>query len=218
MDSNSLSYLDLLWQGQDAERLKQEFRFLAARDKRRASRLINDPNLRFPTMFTLLPEIESMNLTGLSPRNAEAIRICAIRRGNPGARRKQKSPSEFEALKWMFETGYVWDGPLDEYDTYDAVIDTCAALLIKRYKYTAILPQVCDLIFRRNRNSLYIHDLVWSFFQAYDPESLRLIARYILSYDFRDDELACKLLHLPVPDAGTDFAARQALYEDYMIG
>jgi hypothetical protein len=216
MDSNNLSYLDSLWRDGDTEHLRLKFRSLAMRDRRRAVRLINDPNLCFPTLFVLMPEIRAMGISELSPRNYEAIRICALKAGNPGLNSKKKSPFEFEALKWMFETGHGWDGHFEQYDAYDAVIDTCAALLIKKYKYTAILPQVCELIFRRNRKGLYIHDLVWSFFEAYEPDSLRLVAGFILSYEKRDVELACKLLRLPSCEDYSDYGARQALYENFI--
>ncbi|NLL45617.1 MAG: hypothetical protein GX250_02250 [Clostridiales bacterium] len=214
MNRNALGYLDSLWLGHGAERLKHVFRALAAKDKGRALRLVNETSLLFPTLFILMPEIESMSLTGLSPRNLEAIRICTLRAGKPGQRPQNSSPAEFETLKWMLETGIDWDGPQEQYDAYDAVIDACAALLIKKYKYTSILPQVCDLIFRRNRKGLFIHDLVWSFFEAHDPDSLRLTARYLLSPDERDYELACKLLHLPASE--NSYGARQALYENFI--
>jgi len=216
MNEYGLSYLDSLWRGGDTERLKREFQSLASRDKKMAARLINATNLMFPTLFVLMPIITAMEITDLSPRNREAIRICAMKSGNPALKTKEKSPAEFEALKWMFETGHGWDGPFERYDAYDAVIDACAVLLIKKYKYTAILPQVCDLIFRRNRKGLYIHDLVWSFFEAFEPNSLRLIARYILSHDRRDVELACKLLHLPLPEDYSDYRTRQALHDNFI--
>lgn len=215
MDRNGLSYLDGLWQDGDMERLKREFRSIAMLDKRRAARLINDQNLQFPTLFVLIPEIRSAGITELSPRNYEAIRICALKMGSPDQNYRKKSLYEFEALKWMFETGHGWDGPYGHYDAYDAVIDACAAMLIKKYKYTSILPQVCELIFRRNRKGLYIHDLVWSFFEAYRPDSLKLIAGYILSDDSRDVELACKLLHLPACE-DSDYSARQAMYDNFI--
>lgn len=214
MNRNALGCLDSLWLGHGAERLKHVFRGLAAKDKSRALMLVNEPSLLFPTLFILMPEIESMDLTGLSPRNLEAARICALKAGKLGNRPQKSGSAEFESLKWMLETGIDWDGPQEQYDAYDAVIDTCAALLIKKYKHTSILPQVCDLIFRRNRKELFIHDLVWSFFEAYDSDSLRLIARYLLSPDERDFELASKLLHLPASQ--DSYGARQALYDNFI--
>lgn len=217
MNRNSLSCLDSLRLRLGPRRLRYEFRILAARDRSRASRLINEANLQFPTLFILIPDIEAMSLTQmLSDRSREAVRLCTTKDRKSRWKPRKDGPAEFESLKWMFETGHNWDGPMEQYDPYDEVIDTCAAVLIKAYKYTAILPSVCDLIFRRNRLGLYIHDLVWSFFEARDPDSLMLIAKYLLSPDAGDLELARRLLHLPGGEGAAAYGAGQKLYDNFI--
>ncbi len=52
----------------------------------------------------------------------------------------------------MLDTGIGWEGPGD----YDAVIDYTVILLISDYEDKTILPEVADLIFRRNRRGGYI--------------------------------------------------------------
>ena len=61
-------------------------------------------------------------------------------------------------LRWMLATGKYWDGPSREHDAYDAVLDYTSALLTGRYDDRAALPDIVELIFRRNRKGLYIHD------------------------------------------------------------
>lgn len=73
-------------------------------------------------------------------------------------------------------------------------LDVTTILLEKVYNDKTILPIVVDMIFFKNREGLFTHDLIWAFFQAREPYSLMLIANYLCSEDIKDVKLACKLL------------------------
>jgi len=73
-------------------------------------------------------------------------------------------------------------------------LDVTTILLKKVYDDKTILPVVIDMIFFKNREGLFTHDLIWAFFQAREPYSLMLIANYLSSEDIKDVKLACKLL------------------------
>lgn len=224
MNTNSphrFNELETLRLGEDPLVLRRAFHGLALRHRQKAVQCLNDETLRFPTLFLLMPEIEALDLFGdLSRRNNTALRLCAGKsdRFELCARLDQLLPRDdhatCRALRWVFDTGLHWDGPHALYDSFDAVMDAAAALLIKTYRDTSILPAVCELIFLRNRKGVLIHDLVWSLFQACDRDALDLIARRLLSSHPKDVLLACTLLHLPVPAGG---AARQRLYRRYQL-
>ncbi|HEY8805293.1 MAG TPA: hypothetical protein VIM42_09365 [Clostridium sp.] len=97
----------------------------------------------------------------------------------------------YPVLKAMFEGGLARHGLSNEHDEF---LDVTALLLIKIHKDKTILPTIVDMIFFRNREGLFTHDLIWAFFQARDPYSLMLIANYLESDDLNDVKLACKLL------------------------
>ncbi|MBU3182835.1 hypothetical protein [Clostridium psychrophilum] len=97
----------------------------------------------------------------------------------------------YHVLKNMFEIALPQHGLNDEHDKF---LDVLASILIKIHKDKTILPAVVDMIFFRNREGLFTHDLIWTFFQARDPYSLMLIANYLDSDDINDVKLACKLL------------------------
>ena len=97
----------------------------------------------------------------------------------------------YSDLKYMFEKGITQHGISNEHDEF---LDLTAILLIKNHKDKTILPTIVDMIFFRNREGLFTHDLIWAFFQARDPYSLMLIANYLDSDDVDDIKLACKLL------------------------
>ena len=94
-------------------------------------------------------------------------------------------------LKDMFNRGL--DDPGLRNDN-DELLDITALLLVKTHKDKTILPSLADMIFLRNREGLFTHDLIWAFFEARDPYSLMLIANYLHSDDINDVKLACKLL------------------------
>jgi hypothetical protein len=98
---------------------------------------------------------------------------------------------DYRSIKGMFE-GCIGQHELSE--EKDELLDITAALLIKTHKDNSILPIIVDTIFFRNREGLFNHDLIWTFFEARDPYSLMLIANYLHSDDARDIKLAYKLL------------------------
>ncbi|MGK0465063.1 hypothetical protein [Clostridium sp.] len=98
---------------------------------------------------------------------------------------------DYRSIKGMFDGCIARHGLSEE---KDELLDITAALLIKTHKDNSILPIIVDTIFFRNREGLFNHDLIWSFFEARDPYSLMLIANYLHSDDTRDTELAYKLL------------------------
>ena len=97
----------------------------------------------------------------------------------------------YHVLKGLFETGITQRGRSNEDDEF---IDVTALILIKGHNDKTILPSIIDMIFSRNREGLFTHDLIWAFFQARDPYSLMLIANYLYSDEINDVKLACKLL------------------------
>lgn len=97
----------------------------------------------------------------------------------------------YHILKNMFEIALPQHGLSDEHDEF---LDVSASILIKIHKDKTILPAIVDIIFFRNREGLFSHDLIWTFFQARDPYSLMLIANYLDSDDINDVKLARKLL------------------------
>lgn len=101
------------------------------------------------------------------------------------------SRGHYPVLKGLFERSIGIHGLSDE---YDELLDVTASILIKIHKDNSILPSIVDTIFTRNREGLFNHDLIWTFFEARDPYSLMLIANYLHSDDIRDIKLACKLL------------------------
>lgn len=219
INRSNLSYLDRMRLSQPISHFTEMFHNLAVQDRQKAFMLLNDERLMFPCLFILMNEIIKLELyDNLNKRNAAALKICAEKTKNQellNAAGKVSANDNTEiqpVLRWMFKTGVNWDGPDEDYDTYDAIIDYIAVILIRKYKDKTILPDVAELIFRRNRKGLFIHDLVWSFFQSFDPYALRLIAKYLLSSNHNDTELACKLLHLNMPQN----LPRGKLYNDYM--
>lgn len=105
--------------------------------------------------------------------------------------RSSNSEITYPVLKGMFKTGLMGPGLRNDNDEF---LDITALLLIKTHKDKTILPTLVDIIFFRNREGLFTHDLIWAFFQATDPNSLMLIANYLHSDNIVDVKLACKLL------------------------
>lgn len=201
MDRNRRSDLDIIWVAGGSNRLKQVFNEMALHNRVAALERINDERLSFPVYFILMPEISAHHLyAGLNERNRVALRICArkiykheIDEPEPDGR---NADDMHQALRWMFDTGKNWSGPSRGQDAYDSVIDYVSALLVIDYDDKEVLRDIADLIFWRNRQGLYIHDLVWAFFQSLDRDALAYIAAHLVSNNKRDAALAATLLGL----------------------
>lgn len=180
------------------DNLRDYFNKLAKEDKTKALSLINDNHLNFPSLFVLKSELKEHRLMeNLNLRNKFALEfINEILEGEKRTWVSKNISSDYaqivySVLKWVFETGFFDDGLSNE---YDEILDMTAILLSKLYKDQKILPAVVEMIFNRNRNNHFIHDLVWAFFESRNPNSLIMVANKLLSKEEKDVELASNLL------------------------
>jgi hypothetical protein len=218
MAQNRRSYLDALWHNGGADYMKRFFVVMAAKDRDTLLRNLNDERLSFPAFFVIMKDLNRLgSFSELSPRNLAALQICADKMTIPGWEAGDIIDHDVlhEALLWMFNTGRNWEGPSRGRDEFDMMIDYTASLLVITYDDRTVLPDIADIIFRRNRRGLFIHDLVWCFFQTLDRESPILIAWRLLSTERSDVELACRLLHLETP-AVYNRAEMQKKFDEYV--
>lgn len=196
---SSLNFLENVRSSKGPDDLRYFFIQLSRENPKRASSFLNDRNLQFPTLFILRKEIEKSNLSrNLSMKNKAALTLIKeiLSSGKSKLTQNQHSFDYVEtvhsALKWILKSGAESDGMNDE---YDHILDIVSIILIKIYKDRTILPTVVDMIFKRYKKRLLIHDLLWGFFQSADPGSLMIIGEKLLSKDKKDAEIACKLLN-----------------------
>jgi hypothetical protein len=114
------------------------------------------------------------------------------------------------SLKWIVETG--WDPDISE-GGYELLMERCTAMLLGEFRDRSVLPALADIIFDRHRNGLLIHNLVWAFFKARDPESLYLLAQKLNSENISDISLAKKLLRfIPGLDGSDNTSGSNSIY------
>ncbi|NFM78215.1 hypothetical protein FDC04_05100 [Clostridium botulinum] len=204
-DLNTINFLDKRMDDSGVDNIRSFFYQLAKENEKEALNLINDENLHFTSLFVLRPEIEELNLfQKLNARNRIALGIT----NEILSSKRNISDVEYlsfdyiqavhSVLKWMLETGCINDG-LD--DQYDEILDITAIFLIKIYRDKTVLPIISEMIFRRYKQGLLIHDLAWAFFESRDPISLSIISERLQSKELKDVELAQELLSF-VPGIG----------------
>lgn len=194
-----MTQLDNLLLEQGLAPCRQQFRQMAQNRRGAAVAAINHPELLFPTLYVLLPELEEMNLfEPLNTRNKVAAILCARTLEQHSLTEKLAPHQHLEdhetrqaVLRWMLQTGMDQDG---NDPGLDRMLDMASAVLIKTYGDPTVLESVLWLIFSRNRQGLFNHDLVWAYFRWQKPETLRLLASYLRSPDPNDNALAQKLL------------------------
>ncbi|AUN25985.1 hypothetical protein RSJ21_12260 [Clostridium botulinum] len=204
-DLNTINFLDKRMDDSVVDNIRSFFYQLAKENEKEALNLINDENLHFTPLFVLRPEIEELNLfQKLNARNRIALGIT----NEILSSKRNISDVEYlsfdyiqavhSVLKWMLETGCINDG-LD--DQYDEILDITAIFLTKIYRDKTVLPIIAEMIFRRYKQGLLIHDLAWAFFESRDPISLSIISERLQSKELKDVELAQELLSF-VPGIG----------------
>ncbi|HDK7138863.1 TPA: hypothetical protein PTV74_001450 [Clostridium botulinum] len=204
-DLNTINFLDKRMDDSGVDNIRSFFYQLAKENEKEALNLINDENLHFTSLFVLRPEIEELNLfQKLNARNRIALGIT----NEILSSKRNISDVEYlsfdyiqavhSVLKWMIETGCINDG-LD--DQYDEILDITAIFLTKIYRDKTVLPIIAEMIFRRYKQGLLIHDLAWAFFESRDPISLSIISERLQSKELKYVELAQELLSF-VPRIG----------------
>lgn len=192
------SFLDAYKKSHGIYPLKSAFYNTGKVNRQKAAMQLNHAHLTFPTLYVLIPEINALDLYDmLNFRNAEAIWTCAkILSDDTLAQRlsvqQASDEQKYPVLKWMFITGWQEDGLNNQ---FDYILDIITAVLIKKYKDQGTLPTIVHEIFERSRKGLYIHDLVWNFYQARNPNALKLVAQYLRSNNEQDVKLAREILH-----------------------
>lgn len=185
--SNDISYLDKIRINEGHEKLKESFEKTYKTNRMKALNLLNAQNLSFPCLFLLIPQIKEHNILNyLNQKNYYAVRFCEI---NKPSFNNNSAPM---ALKWIFSTGYKEE---DLGNEYEEIIDNCVAHLVVIYNNKSILPQLTELIFKRNEKEKYIHDLVWCLYKSKDTKTMDLVGKYIESDKNCDCNLAYKLLN-----------------------
>ncbi len=216
-NSGDRSYLDQIRINEGADKCRAALSEAFRNNIQRAAGLLNDRRLTFPCLFILRGQIDALRIQRyLSPRNIIAIRIANQIRGVKAYDvdyLSSKRDSVYPVLKWIVETGC--DEEISE-DEYEETLDVAISVLLSVYKDWDILPLVAELIFKRNQNGRYIHDLVWALFQVHDSQVLKLIAEHMRSSDEKDAQLAAELLNLDETDIPAGQADRDGQYMGYL--
>ncbi len=214
-DTGEYSTLDNIRLSEGTEQCRAVLREAYERGAGEAAALFNDRDIRFTSLFLLLPEIASMELySDLDEINNTAIELIRQIQGpkEPNNRIHDLSVNKdavYSAMKWMLMTGADEDGLCDG---YERILDVAASVLTGTYKDKSVLPVIDGLIFRRQKERRNIHALVWALFRINDPDALRQVAGHILSEDEDESAFACKLLQTE-QRGGAD---NQERYENYI--
>lgn len=196
----NINKLDIIRRYQGINYLRNFFVKALKIQKKQTIYLINDSNLSFTSLFVLKQEISKYKLfMALNERNKIALYICEIiceEKFSSGefSNIDLKSENARKAMLWVFNTGSPDDGLSDE---FEQILDSVASVLIKEHNEKSIIPMLTEMIFNRNRNDKYIHDLVWACLQSKDINILKNFAEHLRSPIVKDVELARSLLNLP---------------------
>lgn len=214
--TNGYGELDRIRLSEGAERCRDALDAQLRRDVRGAAALLNDRRLLFPSLYILRDRIPRHIRGYLSPRNTTALRMME-QVENAGASGMDAQPSRQGAgqsvFKWILETGSAQEIPED---TYEEMMELSASALLGLYRDADALPPVLDLIFKRNRDGRYIHDLVWALFCFHDPRVLKLLAERLRSPEPKDAALAAELLNLDEMELRAGENDRDGRASDYL--
>ncbi len=193
-DLFKLSTLDMIRSEKGSDELPEYFRKMLVRNPSKAIELINEDNLSFPSLYILLPQIGKPPFSRyLSSRNRDAITVTKAIRSKNFSRFRQVAVNieAPEILKWILQTGK--NDSLSRGEYID-ILDSCAIILVREYRDYSMLPVIKEIIYNRYKQGLFIHDMVWAFFECRDPNCILMLAESLNSNDERDIELTKKLL------------------------
>jgi hypothetical protein len=190
------SILDRLKLNNGIEALKNYYHDLVIRDTEKALSLINDKSLSFSSLFILYSEIKKFNLINyLNRRNKYTLKIVNQILSKKKLNLSKLSTDEkqiiYSSLKWIIETGYLDDGLNNQ---YDEILDAAVSLILIVFKDKSDIHIIIELIFNRHKKNTFNYDLIWALFETGDPNFLLLIANRLTSNQWKDIELAQKLL------------------------
>lgn len=196
---SNINRLDEIRINEGQDKCKEFFYNTASANKREAVKLINDVQLSFACFYILIPMLSSLGFyQNLNLRKKLVINIIhqmlmpeTYYSGNDYLSAKDKEA--YEILLWMIKTSF---SESDISDEYEQIIDIAAATLINIYNEKTILPEVADLIFKRNKKGKFINDLVWAYFNSKDIKAVTLIANRLISEDNSEVNLAKRLLNI----------------------
>lgn len=214
MAANPLSVLDNIKLSNGPDGLRTYYWELYRYNRRKALELLNNSNLKFGTLYILKSQLsESAYRSELNTQNRKTLDLVDELSGDitnhTEMRIRAAAEDKADTLRWIVRTGYTEEGLGDD---YGRLLERSAALLTVSFRDSSILPELSELIFSRYKKGALIHDLVWAFFEARNPESLLFIAQKLNSTDKQDVELARKLLYF-VPDIrNNDGTAVSVLY------
>lgn len=190
---NNIINLEKTRQLYGVKKLNEEFQKLLNLNKSTAISTINSQNISFYTFFTLIDVIKSNNLQYCL--NSKYIFVLNITDENEQKKldnlHYNKNSEYHDYLLWIFKTGYKFDGYNND---FDELLDYSAVNLLLNYKNYSILNDVCTLIFKRNRENLYNHDLIWAFLKSKNKFLFLEILKYLKSSNIIDREFANELL------------------------
>jgi hypothetical protein len=193
-----VNLLDNIRLYENNDELLNFFHHLFTINAQKAIQLINDTNLCSPSFHTLCSTFNDLNIFDyLNLRNRYAFIISKELLNHEQGSDTIKAlcihheSNIHQSMKWIVESSYLFH---KEDESFDEIHDKCACILTKTFKDQTILPCICSTIFNRHRKRLFIFDLVWAFFEAANPYSLKLIANYLKAPQDKDRTLACKLL------------------------
>lgn len=176
--------------------------------------VLNDERLCFMSLYLLKDKIKEINVfKDMNERNKVALDFLNEIITEGAFDEKIRTPESFyNTLRWIIDTGHNEDGIKDE---FDQIMDAAITFLIVEYGDRSILPLTSDLIFKRSRKGLYIHDIVWAFFEARDIYSLILIGKRLDSENKVDSDLAKQLLSF-IPSEVLDIRDDSEVYKSFI--
>jgi hypothetical protein len=194
-----LSELRTIYYTRGARELRDGWKQLFEEDRDSALDFINDPDISFPILYSLAPELINHN-ESLTAKNQLAMNhIFSVIKGDPfGLLNDIDLFDQYhycvDCFSWIVKTG----GTEVVDENYSPVIDQACVYLLLHLKMDC-LEDVVDILFYRNRSGGQRHYLLSAFYDAANPKGIIYVAKFLRSDDPKDVALAQSILAF-IPD------------------